>query len=90
VERDFAFLVEEDVPAETVMRAVRQADKTMITDVSVFDVYKGQGVPEGQKSLALSVTYQPREATLTDEQIDALGAKVVAAVEKATGGKLRG
>lgn len=90
VERDFAFLVDESVAAEAVVRAVRQADKAMITEVAVFDVYTGKGVPEGQKSLALSVTYQPREATMTEEQIEALGAKIVAAVEKATGGMLRG
>ena len=71
-------------------RAARQAVKVMIVDVAVFDVYTGKGVPDGQKSLALSVTYQPRDATLTDEQIEALGAKVVAVVEKATGGMLRG
>ncbi len=90
VERDFAFLVAADVSADALARAARQADKTMITEVSVFDVYTGKGVPEGQKSLAVSVTYQPRGATLTDEQIEALGAKVVAAVAKATGGVLRG
>ena len=81
--------VDAGVASDALARAVRQADKNMITDVSVFDVYTGQGVPEGQKSLAVSVTYQPREATLTDEQIEALGAAVVAAVEKATGGVLR-
>jgi len=90
VERDFAFLVDAGVASDAVVRAVRQADKAMIAEVAVFDVYTGKGVPEGRKSLALSVTYQPREATLTDEQIEALGAKVVAAVEKATGGTLRG
>ncbi len=90
VERDFAFLVDEGVAAEALLRAVRGADKAMIADAAVFDLYTGQGVPEGQKSLAVAVTYQPREATLTDEQIEALGAKIVAAVEKATGGKLRG
>jgi phenylalanyl-tRNA synthetase beta chain len=90
VERDFAFLVDAGISADALARAARQADKVMIVDVAVFDVYTGKGVPDGQKSLALSVTYQPREATLTDEQIEALGAKVVAAVEKATGGTLRG
>ena len=90
VERDFAFLVDAGVASDALARAVRQADKAMITDVSVFDVYVGKGVPEGQKSLAVSVTYQPRDATLTDEQIEALGANVVAAVEKTTGGVLRG
>jgi phenylalanyl-tRNA synthetase beta chain len=90
LERDFAFLVDANVGSDALARAVRQADKAMITDVAVFDVYVGKGVPEGQKSLAVSVTYQPREATLTDEQIEALGAKVVAAVAKTTGGTLRG
>ncbi len=90
VERDFAFLVDTGVSADALARAARQADKVMIVDVAVFDVYTGKGVPDGQKSLALSVTYQPRDATLTDEQIEALGAKVVAVVEKATGGMLRG
>ena len=90
VERDFAFLVDAGVTADALARAARQADKAMITDVSVFDLYTGKGVPEGQKSLAIAVTYQPREATLTDEQIEALGEKVVAAVAKATGGTLRG
>jgi phenylalanyl-tRNA synthetase beta chain len=90
VERDFAFLVDDSVAADALLRAMKGADKAMITDAAVFDVYTGKGVPEGQKSLAVSVTFQPREATLTDEQIEALGVKIVAAVEKATGGKLRG
>jgi phenylalanyl-tRNA synthetase beta chain len=89
VDRDFAFIVGADVAAETVLRAVRNADKDLISDVGLFDVYTGTGVPDGQKSLALSVTLQPRDATLTDAQIEAVAAKVVAAVEKACGGKLR-
>ena len=89
VERDFAFIVEAGVAAETVTRAVRNADKDLISDVGLFDVYTGTGVGEGQKSLALSVTLQPRDATLTDAQIEAVAAKIVAAVEKACGGKLR-
>ena len=71
------------------LRAVRNADKDLISDVGLFDVYTGTGVGEGKKSLALSVTLQPRDATLTDVQIEAVAAKVVAAVEKACGGKLR-
>jgi phenylalanyl-tRNA synthetase beta chain len=90
VKRDFAFLVGDDVPADTLVRAARGADKAMIADVSVFDVYAGQGVPEGQVSLAIEAVIQPREKTLTDKEIDAIAAKIVASVEKATGASLRG
>ena len=62
----------------------------MITGVSVFDTYEGQGVPEGQVSLGLEVTLQPREKTLTDEEIDAIAKKIVDKAVKATGGSLRG
>ena len=90
VERDFAFLVDASISANALLQAVRRADRQMVVAAEVFDEYKGRGVPKGRKSLALSVTYQPRGATLTDEQIEALGAKVVEAVQKATGGVLRG
>ncbi len=90
VERDFAFFVDADIPAENAVRAARLSDKKMITDVQAFDAYQGKGVDEGKKSLAIAVTFQPKDATLTDAEIDALSAKVVAAVENATGGSLRG
>ena len=87
--RDFAFVVDEEVTAETLLKAVRGAEKKLIADVSLFDVYQGKGVPEGKKSLAVEVTLQPRERTLTDEEIEAVGARIIAQVEKATGGALR-
>ena len=90
VSRDFAFLVDEDVPAEKIVRAARGADKAMITDVALFDVYQGKGVEPGKKSLAIAVTLQPRDATLTDQEIEAVAEKIVAQVTKATGGSLRG
>ncbi|HEY9539301.1 MAG TPA: phenylalanine--tRNA ligase subunit beta, partial [Kiloniellaceae bacterium] len=90
VSRDFAFLVDEAVPAEKVIRAARGADKALIAVVALFDVYRGKGVEPGKKSLAIAVTLQPREATLTDQEIDAVAAKVVAQVSAATGGSLRG
>ena len=62
----------------------------MVTGVELFDVYQGQGIEAGKKSLAIAVTIQPRERTLTDAEIDAIGQKVVQQVEKATGGVLRG
>lgn len=90
VRRDFAFLLEEDVPAADVVRAAQGADKALIASVNVFDVFTGRGVPEGKKSLAIEVVLQPREKTLTDAEIEAVSAKIVAAVHKATGGELRG
>ncbi|CAO3415916.1 phenylalanine--tRNA ligase subunit beta [Azospirillum doebereinerae] len=89
VERDFAFVVGKEVEADKILRAVKSADKALVKDVAVFDVYQGPGVGEGRKSVAVSVTYQPTTATLTDEAIEAVGQKVVAAVIKATGGNLR-
>ena len=90
VDRDFAFVVDEAVPADRVLRAARGADRGLIADASVFDVYRGTGVPEGKKSLAITIALQPTEATLTDAQIDAVSKAVVASVEKQTGGVLRG
>jgi len=90
VRRDFAFVVSDDVTADKLLRAAGGADKALITDVTLFDVYSGKGVPEGHKSLAIDVTLQPVKKTLTDEEIDAVGKKIIAAVEKATGGALRG
>jgi phenylalanyl-tRNA synthetase beta chain len=89
VERDFAFVVDDKVEAQALVRAAKGADKVLIAEVAVFDVYAGKGVPEGKKSLALSVKLQPTERTLTDAEIEALGQKIVAAVAKATGGVLR-
>ncbi|MCX2724207.1 phenylalanine--tRNA ligase subunit beta [Roseibium salinum] len=90
VRRDFAFLVGKDVSAETLLRAARGAEKTLITDVNLFDIYEGKGVPEDQKSVAIDVVLQPRQKTLTDEEIDAVARKIIANVEKSTGGVLRG
>ena len=90
VVRDFAFVVADEMPADKLVRAAAGADKALIDGVRVFDEYRGAGVPEGAKSIAIEVTLQPRTATLTDEQIEAVGRKIVAAVEKHTGGTLRG
>ena len=89
LQRDFAFLVASSVAAEAVLRAARGAERSLITAVSLFDVYAGVGVPDGQRSLGVEVVIQPRDATLTDAAIEAVCAKVVAAVAKATGATLR-
>ena len=89
VERDFAFIVVADLPAETLLRAARNVDKKLVTQVRLFDVYQGKGIEAGQKSLAITVRLQPADATLTDAQIEGFSKSLIAAVEKATGGKLR-
>jgi len=89
VSRDFAFVVDAALPAETLLKAARGVDKKLVSDVRLFDLYQGKGLPEGKKSLAIAVTLQPEEATLTDAEIEAFSAKLVAAVERATGGSLR-
>jgi phenylalanyl-tRNA synthetase beta chain len=90
VRRDFAFLVDAGVAADAVLRAARGAERGLIAGVSLFDLYQGDKLPEGRKSLAIEVVFQPRERTLTDAEIEAACAKVVAAVAKATGAMLRG
>lgn len=87
--RDFAFLVDRTVPAATILRAAKNADKTLITEVTVFDVFEGKGIAEDKKSVGIAVTLQPSDKTLTDEDIEKVAASVVAAVSKATGGVLR-
>ena len=90
VERDFAFLVDGDVQALDVVNAAAGADKALIEEVRVFDEFVGGSVGEGRKSLAITVRMQPTEKTLTEKDIEAVGAKIVEKVGKATGGVLRG
>jgi phenylalanyl-tRNA synthetase beta chain len=90
VSRDFAFIVDRGVRAADIVRSAQSVDKKLITGVTVFDVYEGKGIDEDKKSIAIAVTMQPREKTLTDQEIDAVAAKIVAEVTKKTGGTLRG
>ena len=70
VERDFAFVLDRNTPAEKVVRAAKNADKALVADVSVFDVYEGAGIGDDRKSVAIAVTLQPTKKTLTDSEID--------------------
>jgi phenylalanyl-tRNA synthetase beta chain len=90
VRRDFAFVLDQEVTAEKLLRAAKGADKAMITNVELFDLYCGEGIGPGKKSLAITVTLQPTDKTLTEDEIAAISGKIVAQVEKATGGSLRG
>jgi phenylalanyl-tRNA synthetase beta chain len=89
IRRDLAFVVDAAVAAGELVRHAQGAEKLLVSKVDVFDVYQGQGVPEGKKSVAFEVTIQPREA-LKDDQIQAIMDRIIAAVAKGTGGVLRG
>jgi phenylalanyl-tRNA synthetase beta chain len=90
IERDFAFVVDRAVRAADIVRAAQSADRRLIAGITVFDVYEGEGIEPGKKSVAVAVTLQPRERTMTDQEIEAVAAKIVAEVAKRTGGVLRG
>jgi phenylalanyl-tRNA synthetase beta chain len=89
VARDFAFMVDSGMRAEDLLKVARGIDKTLVSGVSLFDVYEGKGVEPGKKSIAIEVKLQPRDKTLTDADIEAFSAKLVAEMEKKTGASLR-
>jgi len=89
VDRDFAFIVDADLPAEELLKAVRNAEKKLVREVRLFDVYEGKGVPEGKKSLAVAVRLQSRERTLTEEDIEPVAQRIVQAAEKQVHASLR-
>ncbi|MBI2717975.1 MAG: phenylalanine--tRNA ligase subunit beta [Rhizobiales bacterium] len=86
VARDFAFVVDDGVEADKLVKAAKSADRVLITEVAVFDLFKLDGA---KKSLAIEITLSPRDKTLTEAEIDAVSAKIIASVQKATGGILR-
>jgi phenylalanyl-tRNA synthetase beta chain len=89
LERDFAFVVDAAVSAQDILRAARRAEKTLIADVTVFDVFADESLGAGKKSVAIAVTIQPREKTLTDEEIETLSRRIVDSVIQETKGTLR-
>jgi len=89
VVRDFAFVVDDAVSADQVIRAVAKGDRVLITAIHIFDIYKGDNLPKGKKSLAVQVRLEPQAGTLTDAQIAEVCEKVIASVSKTTGGGLR-
>ena len=90
VSRDFAFVVDQKVETETLLRLARGIDKALVQDVTVFDVYAGKGVDPGKVSIGLAITLQPREKTLTDTEIEAFSTKLVGEIVAKTGAVLRG
>ena len=89
VTRDFAFVVAQDVTAEALLKAVKNADKNLIRDVTIFDIYTGKGLAEGTKSLAISVTLQPTQKTLETAEIEAISAAIIAKATKDCAATLR-
>ena len=89
VDKDLAFVLDKSVPAAEVLAAAKTADRENITDVRIFDLYEGENLPEGKKSLALSITFQPKEATYSDQDIETLMQKVIVAVGKKCNAVLR-
>ena len=90
VTRDFAFVVDAKTAAGDMVKTAAGADRALISDVSVFDVYEGDKIEAGKKSVALAVTLQSTEKTLTEAEIDAVGGKIVAEMAKRYGASLRG
>lgn len=89
VERDFAFVVDKDLPAEKIVKVIRSVDKKLIDNISVFDVYQGPGIDDDKKSLAVNVKLQPTLKTMTDDEIELFRQQVISTVLKKTGGNLR-
>jgi phenylalanyl-tRNA synthetase beta chain len=90
VERDFAFVLDEEVSAAKLLRAVRAAAKDKISDIGIFDVYEGAEIGDGKKSIAVKIQLTPDEATFTEAELQQISADIVASVEKQCAGKLRG
>lgn len=89
LERDFAFLVDQETAVETMLISIRKAEKNLISAVRLFDLYQGKGVAEGKKSVAIKVTLQPQEKSLTEAEIEKISQSIIAQVEKETGATLR-
>jgi len=90
VSRDFAFVLDADIAAGDLLRAVKSAAGPLLTDIQLFDVYQGKGVADGKKSLAVTITLTPQKATLTDDEIETISSAVVALAQKNCGAILRG
>ena len=89
VTREFAFLIDEEIESEKVCEVAKSADKDLITDVMILDVYKGEKIPHKMKSIAIKVTIQPIQETLTDSALEELSANLINAIDKKLSGSLR-
>ena len=88
-ERDFAFVLNKNFQVQELIRIISDTDKDLIRGIKVFDVYEGDNIPEGKKSIALNVTIQSSEKTLNDEDLDRINQLIISTVEEKTGAKIR-
>jgi len=88
-ERDFAFVLDKNFKAQDIIQIISDVDKNLIKDIKVFDVYEGKNIPEDKKSIALNITIQSSEKTLTDDDLDKISKLIISAVESKTGAKIR-
>ena len=88
-ERDFAFVVNKKVNAQDLIDVISNIDQDLISNIKVFDVYEGDNIPDGQKSIAISVTIQSLEKTLNDNDLEKINKSIIDTVENKTGAKIR-
>jgi len=89
VTREFAFLVDEKVVSEKITQVVKSVNKDLITDVIILDIYKGEKIPQDMKSIAIKITIQPIQETLTDSALEEISTTIINAIEKKLSGSLR-
>ena len=88
-ERDFAFVIDQNFNVQDLIEIILNVDQKLIKTVKVFDVYQGENIPEGKKSIALNVTIQSSEKTLNDQDLDRINQLIISSVETKTGAKIR-
>ena len=88
-ERDFAFVLDKNFKVQNLIKVISEIDKNLIKSIKVFDIYEGENIPEDKKSIALNVTIQSSEKTLTDEDLEKINKLIISTVENKTGAKLR-
>ena len=89
VTREFAFLINEEIESEKVCQVAKSFNKDLITDVIILDIYKGEKIPQDMKSVAIKVTIQPIQETLTDSELEEISANIINSIEKKLSGSLR-
>jgi phenylalanyl-tRNA synthetase beta chain len=89
VKRDFALLIDDDISFEAIYKVAKQTDQKYLKEISLFDVYKGNNLPAGKKSYAISFTLQDSTKTLTDKEIETIMSKLQKQLEKKVGAELR-
>ena len=89
VERDFAFIVEKKIKSKIIVDLINKEENTLISEINIFDLYEGEGIPQGKKSIAISIVLQPKYKTLKDSEIELICKRIISSVVKNTGAVLR-